>query len=76
LAISKVVKILAFEDLWLISPTFYQRICANFLAPKSLTYTSSTKELCAKLLYEKAASKMLVKLTSWLTPKDSRSSKS
>jgi hypothetical protein len=30
---------------------------------KSLTYTSSTKKLCAKLSYEKAARKMLVKLT-------------
>jgi hypothetical protein len=30
---------------------------------KSLTFTSSTKKLCAKLLYEKAALKMLVKLT-------------
>jgi hypothetical protein len=39
-----------------ISPTFYERNCADFLAPiKSLTFTSSTKKLCAKLLYEKAA---------------------
>jgi hypothetical protein len=47
-----------------ISPTFYECNCANFLAPiKSLTFTSSTKKLCAKLLYKKAARKMLVKLT-------------
>jgi hypothetical protein len=47
-----------------ISPTFYKRICANILAPiKSLTFTVSTKKLCAKLSYEKAAHKMLVKLT-------------
>jgi hypothetical protein len=30
---------------------------------KSVNYTSSTKKLCAKLSYEKAACKMLVKLT-------------
>ncbi len=47
-----------------ISPTFYERNCANFLAPiKSFTFTSSTKKLHAKLLYKKAAHKMLVKLT-------------
>jgi hypothetical protein len=47
-----------------ISPTFNKRICANILAPKkSLTFTASTKKLCAKLSYEKAACKMLVKLT-------------
>ncbi len=53
-----------------ISPTFYERNCADFLAPiKSLTFTSSTKKLCAKLLYEKAAWKMLVKLTPGRTHK-------
>jgi hypothetical protein len=47
-----------------ILPTFYEHNCANFLAPiKSLTFTSSTYKLCAKLLYKKAADKMLVKLT-------------
>jgi hypothetical protein len=30
---------------------------------KSLTFTASTKKLCAKLLYKKAVHKMLVKLT-------------
>ncbi len=30
---------------------------------KSFTHTSSTKKLCAKLLYEKATRKMMVKLT-------------
>jgi hypothetical protein len=47
-----------------ISSTFLKRICANILAPiKSLTFTASTKKLCAKLLYKKVARKMLVKLT-------------
>jgi hypothetical protein len=47
-----------------ILPTFYKRICANILALiKSLTFTASTKKLRAKLLYEKAVHKMLVKLT-------------
>jgi hypothetical protein len=47
-----------------ISPTFKKGICANFLAPiKSLTFTASTKKLCSKLSYKKAACKMLVKLT-------------
>jgi hypothetical protein len=58
-------------DLWTllkdkesISPTFYERNCANFFALiKSLTFTSSTKKLRAKLLYKKAVRKMLVKLT-------------
>jgi hypothetical protein len=46
------------------SPTFYERICANILAPKKVqTLNVSTKNLRAKLLYEKAARKMLVKLT-------------
>jgi hypothetical protein len=47
-----------------ISPTFFERNSANILAPiKSLTFTSSTKRLCTKLSYKKAARKMLVKLT-------------
>jgi hypothetical protein len=47
-----------------ISPTFYKGICANSLAPiKSFTITASTKKLRVKLSYEKAAHKMLVKLT-------------
>jgi hypothetical protein len=42
---------------------FHQHF-ANFRAPiKSLTFTSSKKKLRAKLSYEKAARKMLVKLT-------------
>ncbi len=49
---------------WSISPTVYQRICANFFAPKkNLTYTTSTKKLLAKLSYERATHKTLVKLT-------------
>ncbi len=47
-----------------ISPTFYERNCTNCLAYiKCLTFTSSTKKLCAKLSYKKAVCKMLVKLT-------------
>ncbi len=47
-----------------ISSTFYWRTCANILAQiKSLTFTTSTKKLCAKLSYIKGARKMLVKLT-------------
>ncbi len=43
---------------------FYEHICANILAPKNFkTLNVSTKELHVKLLYEKAARKMLVKLT-------------
>jgi hypothetical protein len=51
-----------------ISPTFHERTCTNFLAPvKNLTFTSSTKKFRAKFLYEKAVSRMLVKLTPcWL----------
>jgi hypothetical protein len=47
-----------------ISPTFYERNCANYLAPvKNLTFSSRTKKLSAKLLYKKAALEMLMKLT-------------
>ncbi len=47
-----------------ISPTFFERNWAIFFAPiKSLTFTSSTKKLCKKLLYKKATRKMSVKLT-------------
>jgi hypothetical protein len=47
-----------------ISPTFYTRIYANILVPiKSLTFTASTKKLCANLFYEKATHKMLVKMS-------------
>ncbi len=46
-----------------ISPTFFELNWANFLVPiKSLTFTSSTKKLRAKLLFKKAAGKILVKL--------------
>jgi hypothetical protein len=38
--------------------------CANILTPKNVqTENVSTKQLCAKLSYEKAVHKMLVKLT-------------
>ncbi len=51
-------------DMKSILPTFYEHICTNILAQiKSLTFTASIKKLCAKLSYEKAARKMLVKLT-------------
>ncbi len=37
-----------------ISPTFYERICANIVAQIiSLTFTASTKKLSTKLSYEK-----------------------
>jgi hypothetical protein len=36
---------------------------SQFPCAKKVTYTSSTKKLCAKLLYEKVARKMLVTLT-------------
>jgi hypothetical protein len=50
------------ESLESISPTLFKRNCAIFFAPiNSLTFTSSTKKLCTKLSYEKAARKMLVK---------------
>jgi hypothetical protein len=50
--------------MWLISPTFYERIWANTLAPKKVqTLNESTKKLCQKISYGKAARKMLVKLT-------------
>jgi hypothetical protein len=53
-----------FSVLESISPTFYERSCANVLVPvTSLTFTSSKKKLCTKLLYKKDAHKMLVKLT-------------
>ncbi len=47
-----------------ISPTFYERICANILLPNKVqTQNGSTKKLCAKVLYKKAARKMLMKMT-------------
>jgi hypothetical protein len=50
--------------LWSISQAFYDRICANILAPKKVqTSNVSTKKLWAKLLHKKAVCKMLVKLT-------------
>jgi hypothetical protein len=52
-----------------ISSTFFERICTIFFAPiKSLTLTSSTKKIRAKLLYKKAAHEMLVKLTQGQLP--------
>ncbi len=52
------------ESIW---PTFFKRICANILAPiKSLTFAASTKKLHAKLLYEKAARKMLKLTPGWI----------
>jgi hypothetical protein len=52
------------SQLWPISPTFYERICANSIAPKKVqTLNIRTKNLHAKLSYKKATRKMLVKLT-------------
>jgi hypothetical protein len=46
---------------------FHQHFASTFapisLCQKSLTYTSSTKKLCAKLSYKKATREMLVILT-------------
>jgi hypothetical protein len=42
--------------MWSISPTFYEHICANILAPKKAqTSNVSTIKVPAKLLYEKDA---------------------
>jgi hypothetical protein len=46
-----------------ISPTFYERICANFLAPKKFNVYFKQKKLRKNFLFKKAAQKMLVKLT-------------
>jgi hypothetical protein len=52
------------EEIWPISPTFYKRFYAKILALKIVPNKNvSTKKLCAKLSYEKAVHKMLVKLT-------------
>ncbi len=46
---------------------FHQHLMVNLrqfpCVKKNLTYTMSAKKHCAKLLYEKAGRKMLVKLT-------------
>ncbi len=59
-----------------ISPTYYLQLLRRyFCAKKVQTLNLSTKKLCAKLSYEKAARKMLVKLTTGqhlsLPPKES-----
>jgi hypothetical protein len=46
--------------LWSILPTIYECICANILALKKVQIT---KKIHTKLSHEKAALKMLVKLT-------------
>jgi hypothetical protein len=47
-----------------ISPTFYEQLlCQNPFAKKLQTQIVSTEKLCKKLLYEKAAHKILVQLT-------------
>jgi hypothetical protein len=47
-----------------ISPTFYEQLlCQNPFAKKLQTQIVSTSKLRKKLLYEKAALKILVKLT-------------
>ena len=46
------------------SPTFYQRLLRQFpRAKKVKTYKVSTEKLLERLLYEKVACKMLLKLT-------------
>jgi hypothetical protein len=57
-------------ELLSISPTFYERICVNILAPKNFQtlLNVSTKKFCTKLSHEKAAGKMLVKLTPAILP--------
>ena len=53
------------RDLWSISPTFYKQLLRQYSCAKKIqTLAVSTKKLLKRLLYEKAARKMLVKLTS------------
>jgi len=53
-----------FGDLWSISPRFYEELLRqNPFAKKLQTQIVSTEKLCKKLSYEKAARKILVKLT-------------
>ncbi len=57
-------KMLVKLTLWSISPTFYECICTNILAPKIVqTWNVRSKELCAKLSYKRGGRKMLVNLT-------------
>jgi hypothetical protein len=49
--------------LWSISPTFYEHICANILAPKKYQPMLEQKKLCVKFLCKRAMRLMLVKLT-------------
>jgi hypothetical protein len=52
------------RDLWSISPTFYERICANILAPKKFKPKMQVqKKALQESLYEKGARKMLMRLT-------------
>jgi len=47
-----------------ISTTFYEQLlCQNPFTKKLQTQIESTEKLCKKLSYEKAAGKILVKLT-------------
>jgi hypothetical protein len=47
-----------------ISPTYYVQLLRRYICAKKVqTLNLSTKKLCAKLSYEKAVHKMLVKLT-------------
>jgi hypothetical protein len=51
-----------------ISPKFYEQLLRqNLFAKKLQTQIVSTEKLCIKLLYEKAARKILAKLTPSLT---------
>ena len=54
----------ALSNLWSISPTFYEQLLCQFpYAKKVQTLNVSTEKLLKRLLYEKDARKMLVKLT-------------
>ncbi len=62
------VKFLKLLVLWSISPTLYEKICANILVPEKVqTWNVSTKKvqtkLSYKLLYKKGVRKILVKWT-------------
>jgi hypothetical protein len=52
---------------------FHQHITSSFCAKKVQTLNLSTKKLCTKLSYEKAARIMLVKLTRGWTSKSKMS---
>jgi hypothetical protein len=56
-----------------ISPTFFEQLLRRYSCAKNKTKNASTKKLCAKLSFENAAPKMLVKLTTERTPEGGQS---